>query len=53
MVINKIDLAEAMEVSVDAIDPGRARAQTGYQSHSHELQEGTGLDEVVKALLAV
>ena len=39
VVINKIDLADAMEVSVEQSDARRAHAQAGHQSHPDELQD--------------
>ena len=42
VVINKIDLAEAMEVSVEDLVERRPHAQAGYQSDSDQLQDRRG-----------
>ncbi|MEP6822353.1 MAG: hydrogenase nickel incorporation protein HypB [Chthoniobacterales bacterium] len=53
VVINKIDLAEAMEVSVDQLIQDVHKLKPDLQVIPTSCKRGTGLDEVVEALLAV
>ena len=42
VVINKVDLAEAMEVSVEDLAARRSYPQAGYQGNPHQLQDRIG-----------
>ena len=53
VVINKIDLAEAMEVSVDLLIADVHKLKPDLQVIPTSCKKGIGLDEVVDALLAV
>ncbi len=53
VVINKIDLAEAMEVSVEQLIADVHKLKPDLQVIPTSCKKGTGLDEVVEALLAV
>ncbi|MEO5718281.1 MAG: hydrogenase nickel incorporation protein HypB [Chthoniobacterales bacterium] len=53
VVINKIDLAEAMEVSVEQLIADVHTLKPDLQVIPTSCKKGTGLDEVVEALLAV
>src|SRR6476659_6374429 len=52
VVINKIDLAEAMDVSVDQLIADVHKLKPDLQVIPTSCKKGTGLDEVVEALLA-
>ena len=53
VVINKIDLAEAMEVSVDQLIQDVHKLKPDLRVIPTSCKRGTGLNEVVEALLAV
>jgi hydrogenase nickel incorporation protein HypB len=53
VVINKIDLAKAMEVSVEQLLNDVHTLKPGLKVIPTSCKKGTGLDEVVEALLAV
>jgi hydrogenase nickel incorporation protein HypB len=53
VVINKIDLAEAMEVSVEQLIADVHALKPDIKVIPTSCKKGTGLDEVVETLLAV
>ena len=53
MVINKIDLAEAMEVSVEQLIEDVHTLKPDIKVIPTSCKRGIGLDEVVETLLAV
>jgi hydrogenase nickel incorporation protein HypB len=53
VVINKIDLADAMEVSVDELTADVHRLKPDIKVIPTSCKKGTGLDEVAETLLAI
>ena len=53
VVINKIDLAEAMEVSVEELIDDVHTLKPDIKVIPTSCKNGTGLDEVAKTLLAI
>jgi len=53
VVINKIDLAEAMEVSVDQLIADVHALKPDIKVIATSCKKGTGLDEVAETLFAI